>query len=346
LHTLTPRLSEGLQIAADVLRNANFPDAEVHRLREERRASLRQERDEPTALAARALAEAIYGNAHPYGTAPRGTRASVATLDRNALATFHNVRYHPSAVFTVSAGEIGAQQMAAELQDALGDWTGDATGHEPIPFVAPPDGVIIHLVDKPGAPQSEIRIGCAGPHRATPDYARLVVLNTILGGAFTSRLNLKLREEKGFTYGARSHFTFRRGPGPFVAGAAVATANTAEAVQDALREITRLGEELVPEDELDRARNYLALGLPRRMETASAMAAQLADLHLHGLDPSELVMFAKRVRDVTGEDILKTAGTWLNPSAMSVVVVGDAATVRGPLEALNLGPVQPRVVET
>jgi predicted Zn-dependent peptidase len=126
----------------------------------------------------------------------------------------------------------------------------------------------------------------------------------------------------------------------------VATANTAEAVQDALREITRLGEELVPEDELDRARNYLALGLPRRMETASAMAAQLADLHLHGLDPSELVMFAKRVRDVTGEDILKTAGTWLNPSAMSVVVVGDAATVRGPLEALNLGPVQPRVVET
>jgi len=346
LHTLAPRLSDGLLITADVLRNASFPDAEVSRLREERRASLLQERDEPTAIAARALAESIYGNAHPYGTAPRGTRASVATLDRHALATFHRVRYHPSSVFTVSVGEVPAQQMADQLERVLGDWTADATGQGPIPWVAAPNGVIIHLVDRPGAPQSEIRIGCAGPHRATPDYAQLVVLNTILGGAFTSRLNLKLREEKGFTYGARSHFAFRRGPGPFVAGTAVATPNTAEAVQDALREIARLRDEPVPATELERARNYLALGLPRRIETGSAMAAQLADLHLHGLDPAELVNFVTRVREVTSEDILETARTWLDPSAMSVVVVGDAAAARGPLETLRLGPVQPCVVET
>jgi zinc protease len=270
----------------------------------------------------------------------------VATLDRPALATFHRVRYHPGAVFTVSAGEISGEQMAAELEKVLGDWTGDATGREPIPLVAPPRSVIVHLVDRPGAPQSEIRIGCAGPHRATPDYARLVVLNTILGGAFTSRLNLKLREEKGFTYGARSHFAFRRGPGPFVAGAAVATPNTGEAVQDALREIARLCEEQVPAAELERAQNYLALGLPRRIETGSAMAAQLADLHLHGLDPAELVTFVARVREVTSDDLQKAASTWLDPSAMSVVVVGDAASVRGQLEALRLGPVLPHVVET
>lgn len=339
LHTLSTRFEEALSLTGDVIRNATFPEAEFRRRRDERLASLLQERDEPTALAARALMAAVYGAGHPYGRSARGTRATVARLERDTLVAFHDRQYRPGNAFLVVAGDVGADAATVAIESAFNGWSGNTAVVQPPAEVVRPAGMSIHLVDRPGAPQSEIRIGTAGPPRRTPDYAAAVVANTVLGGSFTSRLNLRLREEKGYTYGARSSFAFRRGPGPFAAGAAVFTDVTAAAIVDAVHEIRRLNEEPVGEDELERARSYWILGLPRRLETAAAMAVQLAELHLHDLPSSTILETAERVRAVTAADVQQVARAHLDPATMSVVVVGDAARVRGALEAIELGPV-------
>lgn len=346
LHVLAPRLHAGLDILADVVRNASFPETEVRRRRDERLASLLQERDEPAALAARALSRAVYGPAHPYGRSARGVRATVGILERDALCALHHARYRPGTSFLVSVGAVPARSIERMVEEAFGGWSAPSMSLPAVPPAPVRAGLTLHVVDRPDAPQSELRIGRSGPPRVTPDHAALLVLNTVLGGAFTSRLNLKLREEKGFTYGARSSFAFRRGPGPFVAGAAVATRDTAEAVADALNEIRRLAEAPVPEAELERARSYLVLGVPRRLETAAAMAGQLADLHLHGLDLTELVTLPARVQAVRVDEVQASAREWLDVDRMSVVVAGDAAQVRGPLEALGHGDARIETVET
>jgi zinc protease len=335
LHVLAEQLPEGLGIGADVVRYATFPEAEVRRRRVDRVAGLIQDRDEAAALAARAIARSVYGESHPYGRSPSGTCESVGSLERDALAHLHRTYFLPDTTFVVSVGDCGPGEIEGLLDATLGDWSGGARPAVQDP-PAPAGRVEIALVDRPGASQSELRIGSAGPPRRTPDHAALIVLNTILGGAFTSRLNLKLREEKGFTYGARSGFGFRRHGGPFVAATAVATGDTAEAVDDALREIRRMSREPVPAHELERARRYMVLGLPRRLETGSAMAAQLADLHLHGLTEDELVDVIDRIAEVTAEDVLEAATRWLDPDALTVVVVGDAGRIRRSLEDLDL----------
>ena len=345
LHVLRDRLPEALALMADVVGNATFAEAEFRKRRDERLAALLQERDEPSSLAARAFIDAVYGVAHPYGQPARGTRATVSALDRDALIAFHAARYRPAGSYMVGVGDVTAEALEEQAALAFGGWTGEARRAEPPAAPSPAPGIRIVLVDRPDAPQSELRIGRAGPPRRSPDHAALLVANTVLGGAFTSRLNLRLREQRGFTYGARSSFAFRRGPGPFAVATAVFTDVTAEAVADAIAEMRRMTVELVPEDELERARSFWVLGLPRRLETASAMAAQLAELHLHDLPPTAITDLVEQVGAVTAEDVLRVTRAYLAPDAMAVVVVGDADRIRGPLQALGLGPVVDHTVE-
>src|SRR5690606_26697055 len=184
-----------------------------------------------------------------------------------------------------------------------------------------------------------LRIGHVGPARDTPDYFALLVLNTIFGGAFTSRLNSRLREEKGFTYGAGSAFASRRHGGPFVASSAVFTGATAEAVGIVLREMERIRAEPVPAVELERAKNYLALGLPRRFETTGDILRLACEQELHGLGDAYYGEYVERVRAVTVDAVLAAAQQHLDPARATVVIAGDRAAVRPPLEALGVGPV-------
>src|SRR5690606_19763773 len=166
--------------------------------------------------------------------------------------------------------------------------------------------------------------------------------NTILGGAFTSRLNMALREERGYTYGAGSRFEFRLGPGPFVASSAVFTDVTDDALRIFVAEIRRIRQEVVPAEELERARNYVALGLPRQLETTAQIARTIADIELYGLGEDYLARFIERVRAVTAEEVLRAARSYLDPDHMALVVVGDRARIEEPLRALGLGPVEVR----
>jgi predicted Zn-dependent peptidase len=202
----------------------------------------------------------------------------------------------------------------------------------------------IFLVDKPGAAQSEIRIGHPGVARDNPDYFPLLVLNTMLGGSFTSRLNTNLRETHGYSYGARSSFDMRRGAGPFTAQAAVVTAKTDSAVIEFFNELRRIRTEPIPEDELERAKRYVALGLPQRLETTSQVAGQLANLSVYGLDANFFEEYVPRVMAVTPEDLRRVANQHIRPDRSVVVVVGDRKTVEAGLRAIGLAPVEVRDV--
>jgi zinc protease len=195
---------------------------------------------------------------------------------------------------------------------------------------------VIHLVDRPGAAQSEIRVGRVAVARSTPDYFPLVVLNTVLGGAFTSRLNAKLREEKGFTYGARSGFHTRCAPGPFVARAAVHTPVTDQAIGVFLEELEALIDEPIPDEELERAQHYVALRLPQRFETLGDLVARMAEQTLYDLPDDYWVRYVPQLLAVDAAQVREAARRHLDPRRMTVVVVGDRAAIERPMRALGL----------
>ena len=196
----------------------------------------------------------------------------------------------------------------------------------------------VYIVDKPEAAQSQIRIGWVGVPRSTADYAALEVLNTILGGSFTSRLNQNLREKNGYSYGASSAFDMRLSAGPFLAAAGVQTDKTGEAVKEFFNELNRIVT-LIPEDELNKAKNYVALGFPGEFETTGDLARKLEELVVYNLPDDTFAKFVAAVTSVTAADLQKLAARYIQPDKMAVVVVGDRKVIEGPIRQLNLGPV-------
>jgi zinc protease len=341
LHVLTTRLEPALDLLADIVMRPTFPADELERKRTERLAAILQERDEPRSLATQAFARLAFGEAHPYGSPLGGTTSSIGSLSLNDVRRFHTERFTPERAFIAASGAVTADQLLPMLEARFGGWrTTRPMPQVPVAAALPERRLALHIVDRPGAPQSELRVGIPGPSRTTPDYFALLVANTVLGGSFTSRLNIRLREEKAYTYGASSSFTFRRNGGPFLAATAVGTGDTADAVNDIVREIDRIGRETVPEPELERARSYIVLGLPRRFETTSDIAENISDIALFGLGDDYFTRYAERVRAVTADDVRTAASRWLRPEQLTIVIAGDAAATRDELESLGYGHVQ------
>jgi predicted Zn-dependent peptidase len=205
--------------------------------------------------------------------------------------------------------------------------------------VAPPATRQIYLVDKPGAAQTQIRIGSVGLPRSTPDYFTVRVLNTILGGSFTSRLNQNLREAHGYAYGAGSTFDMRSAAGPFFAYAGVQTDKTSESLTEFFKELNAIRKP-IPADEVDRAKNYAALLLPRNFETTSSLAASLAQMFVYNLPQDYFATYMQRIRAVTPADVQRVAERYIQPDKFAVVVVGDGKIIEPGIKALNLGPIK------
>jgi predicted Zn-dependent peptidase len=339
MSVLRSRLPDAMEILADIVVRPTFPESELERIRRERLARVIQRSDVPAALADDAFQEVLYGADHPYGVPLLGNRASLEGLSRDDIVAFHAVRYVPGQATLVVAGDVTREDLEALLDDAFAGWSGlgrDAS----IPTAAHGrTDRTIYVVDKPGAAQSEIRIGRIAVDRRTDIYYPLQVLNTILGGSFTSRLNMKLREEKGYTYGAGSFFDMRRAPGPFGAAAAVATPVTDSAVVDFIAEIDRLMDEAVPDMELARARNYLALRLPQRFETLDDVVRRLSELVLHDIPFEFYEGYVDGVAAVDATAVLNAAREQLGSGRMAIVIAGDRSLIEEPLEALGLGSV-------
>ncbi len=339
--TLRSHLREALDVAADVIMNPTFPPTELERVRAERIARVIQRGDQPAALADDAFARALYGDAHPYGAPLLGTRESLSALTADDVRGYHAARYAPGQATLVAVGDVEREALDSLLAEKFAGWSGPGEDPPPLPDAhASGGGRTIYVVDRPGAAQSEIRVGRVARAWDTQGYHEVQVTNTILGGAFTSRLNMKLREEKGYTYGAYSYFDQRRGRGPFEAGAAVATSVTDSAVADFMTEIGRIAAEPVPQDELIRARNYLARRLPQRFESVDDVGARLAELVAFDAPLDFYVTYVDSVLAVGADRVRATGRAELVADDMLIVIAGDRSLIEDPLRALGVGPVE------
>ena len=339
LSCMADRLDDAMGLLAEVLTQPTFPDDEVERIRGQRLAAIRQREMDPVAIATTASRRLTYAEGVPYGRPLGGTAESVGPFSPNAAAGFVAARYRPQGSGLVVVGDVDAGQVRSLVETHFGEWGGVTELRPEIDAESRTRERGIVVVDRVDAVQSEIRIGHVGQARSTPHYFPLRVLNTVLGGAFTSRLNLNLREENGFTYGVRSRFLVRRGAGPWCVSTAVGTDVTADAVHEAVTEITTLVAEGPTEEEIDAARDYLAGVFPLQLETTGQIAARIAELLIYELPDDYYAGYRDRIRSVTLEEAHEAARHCIRPDEMTVVVGGDAKEIQGPLEELGWGPV-------
>jgi predicted Zn-dependent peptidase len=346
LNVPVQRLQDALPLLADVTLRPSFTEMELERLRQERLTSLLQARDDPSSIAAMAFARVVFGPTHRYGSGTMGTAATVKALSSGDLNAFHAAYYHPANATLVVVGDVRPDAVLPALEKHFGPWKAAApvTRRAPVPAAPQLARGQIYIVDKPDSEQSQIRIGWVGVPRATSDYFPLLVLNTVLGGSFTSRLNQNLREEHGYAYGASSGFDMRLSAGPFVAAAGVQTDKTAEALREFFNELRGIASP-VPSDELAKARNYIALGFPSEFESSGDLSRRLEELIVYQLSDDYFERYVANVRAVSAEAAQKAAATYIQPARFAVVVVGDRKTIEAGIRALNLGPVRVMSVE-
>jgi predicted Zn-dependent peptidase len=344
LHTPLYRLDPALSLMADVALEPDFPEAELERKRLERLTQLVQARDEVRAIASVIFDETLYGTEHPYGRTATGDEESIRSIQVDDLKGFHGTYFRPNNAFFVVVGDVTMEDIEPRLEALFGDWQSadvPTMSWQEAEQVASRE---VFLVDKPGAAQSEIRIGRIGVHRFSEDYYSIVVMNTILGGSFASRLNQNLREEHGYTYGARSSFDFTPTPGPFMASAAVQTDVTDAALSEFMKELNGILEP-VPEEELARARNYVALRFPSRFQTVAGIAGQLTELELYDLPEDYFNQYVERVLAVTQADVQRVAQKYIVPDQLAIIVVGDRETIEDGIRALDLGTIHNLTIE-
>lgn len=337
---IAERLDEVLEILTEVVREPAFPPPEVDRVRAQRMAAIRQRRMNPGPLSDDELDRVLFPREHPYHRPLSGEEDTLAALGREDAAGFVESRYRADGAGFALVGDLSPEQVEACAQRHLGEWSGGAAPRPPIPDVPASAVRPVVVVDLPGAVQSEIRMGLPGPSRGGDDEAALQVGNTILGGAFTSRLNLNLRERHGFTYGVRSRFAMRRAGGSFVISTSVQTEVTAAAVSEAMGEFEGFLSAGPTEEEVDQARDYLAGVFPLRVETGGQLAARLAELLIFELPHDYHHGYRERIRRVTPEATHQAMTRHLDASRAPIVVVGDAERIIQELGALELGEVE------
>ena len=344
---LTPRLDAVLTLLAEVVRSPAFAPREADRLVAQRLAALLEQRAEPRGLADDMFARFVYAPRARYGVPAGGSETSVRGLGRGDVVQFHQRHVVPASTTIVIAGDVSADAAARLVAERFGDWRPSGSfaespaGNGAAPLDAEsPDARGVHVIAKPDAPQSEVRVGHVAIPRAHPDWLPVHVMNAILGGLFSSRINLNLRERHAYTYGAFSTVDARRHAGTFDVSTAVESDVTAPAVREILTEIARMQEAPVGADELSLATAYLEGVFPIRYETTEAVAGALANVAIFGLPADYYDGYRGRVRALSADDVWRAARTHLRPEAARVVVVGDAARVREPLGGLGLGPVR------
>lgn len=329
-------------LLADLALRPQFRASEVARQRDLRLAGILQRRDQPEGASQVLFASVMYPKGHPYRVLLGGDSASTAQLDSARVRALWAQQFVPSRARLILTGDLTPAEAQAIAEQHFGAWraTANVRGRLEMPFTPRPAKSTIFLVDKPGAAQSIIAIGQPGAYRFEPDWAATEVMNTILGGSFTARLNANLRETKGYTYGARSGFDYQPLAGAWQAGAAVRTNVTDSSLVEFVREFRRLRDEPVPADELARFKQYLILGQLGSFETTGQMAERIATADLLGLPWRWYGDYAKAIDGVTQAQVMAAARKRIDPARLVITVVGDAAKIRAGLEALNLGEVK------
>lgn len=321
---LSETLEEGIALLAEVVTRPAFPEKETERVRAESLDALVARGDEPANVADDRAALELFGPRHPYGHPSFGTPEGIRAVSRDALAAFHAARYRPRGAFLVAAGDFDPAELRARLEAGFAAWTGEAPPVVYPAAVRPPENAGRGVVEPwEDAAQSEIRIAGLGLDRRSDDWLAGTVANYVLGGStITGRLGANLREDKGWTYGARSAFHPGLALGGWEASTAVDVEVTADAVAEMVGEMRRMTQDVVPEDELRRAKDALILSLPRAFETASGVAGRFVTVEAFGLPDDYWERYADRIEAVTAEDVLRIARRCFDPERLVRVVVG------------------------
>jgi len=341
VRSLRKNFEAALELASDVLLAPSFSSTEIDRIRSDRLTQLLQQKDNPGVLAIKTLLDAVYGTDHPYGFTELGTQGSIETITQELLVRFYQSGYVAANSALVVAGDIAESELFALVEKYLKGWKGAETTSGAPAAVATRNRRVI-IVEKPGAPQTALRIGHIGAARANPDYVPLDVMNTALGGLFSSRINLNLREKHGYTYGAYSSFAFRRGRGPFVIGTAVRTDVTAPAIAEIFSEMERMRQTEVTPEELAVSKDSLARSLPGLFETTPQSASSIGQLFVYDLPLSFYRELPEQIQDVSAAEVQRAAQKYLMPEQAVVVAVGERSKMESELEKLNLGPIEIR----
>jgi zinc protease len=347
--SLSRHLEAGLRLFSDVATAPTFPEAEVERLRRQRLTELLRRQHQPAAIADEQLAAAIYQDT-VYAHSPLGTQASISSLGRDEITEFYGQRYRLPQAILIAVSDLDPEAVLARADAALtaspalaaAGATGAATAggeaaarEQPEIRPAPLPDLRLYVVDRPGAAQTELRMGHPSVPRAHPDFTTLVFLNTLLGGKFTSRINLNLRERHGYTYGAATRFAGRLGPGPFVVSAAVATESTGAAAREVLSELRRIREEPVTREEMEETRSYMLGVFPYTVQSIGDLSRRLADLAVHGLPDDHYDTYLRTIASLSRTDVEQAARRHLDPDHLAIVAVGPAEQLRGQLEGLG-----------
>ena len=343
--SLKDKFKPALALLADMLMNSTFPDSALDRLRARNLVTLTQQKDLPNAIAAKVFAAVNYGTEHPYGRTT--TEASVKSITRTDVVNFAQAYFKPGrAVITVS-GDIDPATAKADVEKALAAWPkGGARPSFAYSALPSPRPRTIYLVDKPKAAQSVFALGVPGPSRNSPDYYATIVMNRLLGGTIQSRLSHDIREVKGYSYGVASRFTFGRGPGSFSAGGGIVSAKSDSALMAFMSNFAGVrGNQPLTEDELAQGKEGLIQSLPGRFSSVKAVATAISSIYTQDLPETYFQDYASKINAVTTSDLTRVAKQYIDVDHMNLVIVGDRASIEGPLKATGIAPIQVLDVE-
>jgi zinc protease len=333
-----------LDLVADVTLRPSFAAPEIERQRTQRLSALLQQREDPSQVAGRVAAAALYGPKHAYGYTELGTEASVKSMTRDDMLGFWKAHFLPNAAALVVAGDISMNELRAVAEKSFGAWQ---RGQPPraAPGAPSTTDARVVIVDTPGAPQTQLRVVGMGAPRSSPDFRPMQLMNQALGGTFAGRVNMNLREKNGYSYGTYSQFVFRRDSGMFQVYGGVRTDVTAPAVREVFNELRGVHERPITQDELVRAKDGLSNSLPGAFETSSNAVSNFANVFTYDLGLDYYAKYAAQVRAVTPEQVHQMAEKYIIPGRMIVVAVGDRKAIEPELQKLNLGPVEIRDAE-
>jgi zinc protease len=341
LRFLSRVLEGALELLAEVVAQPAFAPKEVERLRDERLDEIARGLDEPRTIAGLRFAEASF-DGHPYGIRAGGVEETVRAISAEELREFHARFFRPEGATLILVGDLpGEGELGRRLETAFEMWRGAQAAAGSVTDPEPLEGRKLWAVAWPG-PQSELRVGGLGIARTDPDYAAVMVMNAILGGLFSSRINMNLREDKGWTYGASSRFETRKRRGPYYAATAVEAGASVAAVREILAEMERMKREPASDEELKLAKNSLTLSLPRLFETPGQISSRIAQQVIYGLPDDYWETYADEIRAVTRDDVGRVAERLLDSDRIAIVVVGPVRDFASELE--KLGPLEFRDV--
>ena len=332
---------QALALAARTVIAPSFPAGEVSRVKNQTLAAYQQTHARTAGLASDAFVRAAFDSTAPFSRPPSGTPATIGALTRDDVITWHRTMYAPSAATLLLVGDLTPAEARSIAQQAYGSWTATRTALTPVGNpIRPSSGTRVILVDRPSSVQSSIIIGQPGFRATDPDYLTMVALNHVLGGGFSSRVNLNLREKHGYTYGAGSTLDLRPGGGAFRISSDVRTSATDSALVEAINEYKRIASEPVPAQEFQGAVNNLVSGFPSSVQTIQGLTGRIQQLIVWGLPVDFYATYRERLAAVTPEDVRSVATSRLTPGNLIVVVAGDLSKIEAPIRARNFGTVE------